>query len=412
MTIEVMRGMTSTLTVGERIAWYRRRRGISQEVLAGQVGRTADWLSKIENGRIELDRLSVLRMIAGVLDVSLADLIAEPSLMEWTEDSGQQTVPALRAVLMDYRQVTGLTEAPRPGVPMDLSEMRSSLDAAWSAYQQSRFGFVTQRLVDLIPQYSHAQQAYSDDSHRIAAGRLALAYQLAASTLTKLGEADLAWSASNRGIEAARTSENPLILGSLLRSVAHSLLSTGAYGEAVELTNEVARFFAPHLPEASRMMLSVYGTALLAGSMAAARNDDRDSTQQFLDEAERAARRVGTDQNLMWTAFGPTNVTIHRVSTAMELGDVQIALDLGPRLDTSTMPTERRVRHELEVSRALSSANRRDDALSRVLDAEQGAPEQVRYHFLSRHLVQTWIRTQRTRPSIELSGLAKRLHVA
>ncbi|MEU0058870.1 hypothetical protein [Streptomyces sp. NPDC006334] len=44
----------------------------------------------------------------------------------------------------------------------------------------------------------------------------------------------------------------------------------------------------------------------------------------------------------MWTAFGPTNVAIHRVATATELGDMQIAVDLGPQIDTSFLPTERR----------------------------------------------------------------------
>src|SRR5690606_20939401 len=30
-----MRGIGQSLTIGERVAWYRRRRGMSQEVLAG-----------------------------------------------------------------------------------------------------------------------------------------------------------------------------------------------------------------------------------------------------------------------------------------------------------------------------------------------------------------------------------------
>ena len=86
----------------------------------------------------------------------------------------------------------------------------------------------------------------------------------------------------------------------------------------------------------------------------------------------------------MWTAFGPTNVAIHRVATAMELGDVQLALDQGPQLDTSQMPTERRVRHALEVARAYSARNQVDEALSLTLDAERLAPEQVRYHYIPR----------------------------
>jgi hypothetical protein len=95
----------------------------------------------------------------------------------------------------------------------------------------------------------------------------------------------------------------------------------------------------------------------------------------------------------------------------MELGDLQLALEMGPRIDTAALPVERRVRHALEVARALSMANRRDEALAAVLDAEQAAPEQVRYHFISRHLVQTWIRQQRGKPSFQLTGLAERLKV-
>ncbi|MGJ6968382.1 helix-turn-helix domain-containing protein [Streptosporangium sp. G11] len=103
-----MRGMTDHLTIGERVAWYRRRRGMSQEVLAGLVGRTVDWLSKIENDRIELDRLSVIKSLAVALDVALGDLLAEPSLLDWSPDSGDRTVPALRAAITDYRQLTPL----------------------------------------------------------------------------------------------------------------------------------------------------------------------------------------------------------------------------------------------------------------------------------------------------------------
>src|SRR5438270_1798725 len=83
---KVMRGMTETLTIGERVAWYRRRRGMSQEALAGLVGRTGDWLGKAENNRIELDRLSVLRRLADALDIGLGDLIGEPTLLDWTAD--------------------------------------------------------------------------------------------------------------------------------------------------------------------------------------------------------------------------------------------------------------------------------------------------------------------------------------
>ena len=94
--------------IGERVKWYRLRRGLSQEVLADRVGRTADWLSKVERGLIPVDGLPVIKSVADALDVSLGDLPAEPSLMEWTPDTGPRTVPALRDALMDYRQITRL----------------------------------------------------------------------------------------------------------------------------------------------------------------------------------------------------------------------------------------------------------------------------------------------------------------
>ncbi|MFF7356732.1 helix-turn-helix domain-containing protein [Streptomyces filipinensis] len=45
-----MRGLGDHLSIGERIAFYRERRGYTQPVLAGLVGHRTDWLSKIERG--------------------------------------------------------------------------------------------------------------------------------------------------------------------------------------------------------------------------------------------------------------------------------------------------------------------------------------------------------------------------
>lgn len=84
------------MTIGERVAWYRRRRGMPQEVLAGLVNRTIDWLSKAENNRIDLDRLSVVRALAEALDITMADLLGEPTILAWSAESGLKTVPTLR----------------------------------------------------------------------------------------------------------------------------------------------------------------------------------------------------------------------------------------------------------------------------------------------------------------------------
>jgi transcriptional regulator with XRE-family HTH domain len=404
--------MTENLTVGERVAWYRRRRGMSQEVLAGLVGRSADWLQRAENNRIQLDRLSVIRTLAQVLDVSIGDLIGEPVLLDWTADSRTQTVPALRAVLMDYSQLAPLLASDDDQrEPPPLDQLARQVADIFDAYQHSRFGYVTAHAPGLLQSTVVAARTAEGDATIRAYELLALSYQAAASVLTKLGEADLAWIAAERGLAAAQRTDSRVVLGSLFRSVAHTLLSTGRFQPAVLLVDRAAGVLGAELGSANGATLSVYGSLFLTGAMAASRSEDRPTTRAFLHEAQEAASRLGADANYMWTAFGPTNVAIHQVNTAMELGDAQIALDIGPTLDTSGLPTERRVRHALEVARAYSARNRRDEGLALVLDAERMAPEQVRHHYISRQLVLTWMRQQRSKPSLELAGLASRLRL-
>jgi transcriptional regulator with XRE-family HTH domain len=409
-----MRGMTEQMTIGERIAFYRRRRGQSQLVLAGLVGRTEDWLSKVENNRIELDRLSVIRRVAEAMDVTIGDLVGEPTLLDWTADSGVQTVPALRTVLMDYSQLTPLLAVAGPDTePPSLDDVERDVSEVFDAYQASRYGYVTGRAPLVLSDALHAaRNADTSESNR-ANALLALAYQSAVSVLTKLGETDLAWIASERGLAAAQLSDNPVVLGSLFRSVAHALHSTGRFAASVQLTGAAAGVLQPHLSSrADDALLSVYGTLFLNGAVAAARADDRGSVTTFLREAHESASRLGRDANAMWTAFGPTNVAIHRMTTAMELGDVQVAVDLAPRIDAAGLPTERRVRHAIETARAYTARNRREDAITVLLDAEQLAPEQIRHHAISRQLVLSWLRTARGPRSIALEQLAQRLHLA
>ena len=53
--------------VGQRITRARRRRGLSQAVLAGLVGRSESWLSQVERGKRGVDSHSVLVRLAEVL---------------------------------------------------------------------------------------------------------------------------------------------------------------------------------------------------------------------------------------------------------------------------------------------------------------------------------------------------------
>ncbi|MFI5834870.1 helix-turn-helix domain-containing protein [Micromonospora sp. NPDC051300] len=396
--------MTDDMTIGQRVAFYRRRRGLSQEVLAGLVGKTQEWLRKVETNRADLDRLSVIRAIAKALDVSLGDLIGAPSLFEWSDDSGRETIPALRAALHDYRHLapalasSGDVEAPA------LREIENDVAAIWTAYQHSRYGTLARRLPYLIHDCLTATEAYDAHDGQRAHAMTAYAHQLAALFLTKLGEGDLAWTAASRGLAAANASHDDVVIGSLSRSAAHSLASIGEYAQARGLAATAAQFLEPRLVKPTPQLLSVYGSLHLVCALAAARDDDRASADTHIAEADAAAQRLGADGNHVWTAFGPTNVSIHKTTVAMELGDVQRAIAIGAPLDTSTVPVERQVRHAIETARALARWNRIDDALAALLDAEVIGPDQVRYHRLSRDLVRDILtRPRPPRLAVELS---------
>ena len=240
---------------------------------------------------------------------------------------------------------------------------------------------------------------------------LALAYHAAAATLGKVGEPDLAWIASDRGLVASEDSGDIAVQVSLLRSVAHCMLTNGQHTPAADLVSRAADRFADEPFGDEPVRWSLLGSLYLVGAVASARAEAPAEARTFLARARQAGQQLGRDGNHAWTAFGPTNVAVHDLTVAVELGDIQTALAVADRVDVRSLPVERRVRHALEVARVYSHANRDADALDTVLRAEREAPEQVRYHYISRELVLRWMRrSQRPRP--ELDQLAQRLHLA
>lgn len=400
--------MTNHLSLGERVAWYRRRRGMSQEALAGLVGRTADWLQKVERNRLELDRLSVIKALAVALGLSLGDLLADPTVPALKEQGGHFHLRRLCTTLTTYQNFA--TFSPAIAEVPSIENLRAQVGAIWNSYQSSRYSFATEWLPNLLEGTRIAVDQYSGPAQRTARTLHALAYHAAAAVLTKLGESNLGWIAAERGLAAAREADNPVVILGLIRSVAHTLLANGHLDAATQLVDESAssfRLIKQETPE----LLSVFGTLLLTGAVSASNQGERTTVRVFLEEAEEVAVLLGCDGNYMWTAFGPTNTAIHRVSTSIGLNDIQVAVELGPRIDVGNLPLERRVRHALDLAHAWSLHGRREQAISTLREAERTAPEQVRAHYLSRRLVLHWMQTQRGRSNPDLVGLVNRMEL-
>jgi hypothetical protein len=98
----------------------------------------------------------------------------------------------------------------------------------------------------------------------------------------------------------------------------------------------------------------------------------------MLDEAEDAGRRLGGDYNHRWTAFGPTNVQLHRINISTFLGDAGQAIAEARRVDLERIPiTERKAALLIDTSRALTQWGKHEKAYEILRAAEQLAPEEV-----------------------------------
>ncbi|GHD17072.1 transcriptional regulator [Nocardiopsis kunsanensis] len=375
------------------------------------VGRTADWLGKVENDRAPLDRLSVIRSLAEALGVPVSALVGDHPNQGRGENQ-QAHVAELRSTLMDYRQIMpGFPFAANKEVRPDLRFLREEAETVMNSYQASDYNRVLRRLPDLLFRAQTAVRVNEGEPRRQAESLLALACQACAMILTKVGEPDLAWIATERGMKAAFDCGDLALQGSLMRSGVHSLHSRGQYETAVALTEESAEYLRREQRGHARTacLLSVYGTLLLPGAVAAARNEDRASAIEYLNEAERIASQLGHDANHLWTAFGPTNVTLHRVTVAASLGDPRAVLELGVGVDTAALPRERRVRHLFDVAGAFTNVNEIPSAIDHMLEAERLAASQVHQHMMSHQIVERMMRTKVGRRDRKLAGLAHRM---
>lgn len=118
------------VSVGERIAIYRRRRGLSQVALANLIGRSEAWVSQVERGIRHVDRLSIIIRLAQVLRVTVEDLTGQPFLLAPNGGAEYRAIPALRAALTDYEVIPATlgTLTHDDGPVRDLTHLQRNVD--------------------------------------------------------------------------------------------------------------------------------------------------------------------------------------------------------------------------------------------------------------------------------------------
>jgi hypothetical protein len=275
------------------------------------------------------------------------------------------------------RYLCSATLSPLDTLP-GITQREAAVSNARRQYQACRYSELIKHLPNLLDQLHAACLALDGEPRLHACALSADARHVAAGLLLKLDDRGLAYLAADRSMRAAQASEDPLTVGVSARIITHTLMSGGHLSAAIDTASSQARQLDREVSSPTPESLSVYGSLLLRGAIAAAQQDSRATAHELLTEADKAGRQLGIDGNLRGTAFGPTNAKLHRINIAVTLGDAGTAVDVARGIDLNTITvTERKATLLIDTARAFLQWGKRDKAYLALRAAEQTAPEEV-----------------------------------
>ncbi|MET8086156.1 helix-turn-helix domain-containing protein [Micromonospora sp. NPDC005237] len=390
------------LPIGRRVARWRVRRSMTQQMLADRLRRSKSWVDKVERGVRTLDRYSVIQELAHVLRVDPEVLLGQPRTTPAGTPDG---VDEIRAALARYAT---------PKAPPQTDELRRQVGHAWLTYQHAHYG----QLVRLLPGLLDAAQGAR------SAELLVQAYRITSSLLVKLGEAGLAWLAADRAMSAAI--DDPILAATAAISVAQALRSSNRDHLALTATLAAANRIVPS-PSPSRPgdhgvgglhgdrtarqphdqrggsgvapgEWAVGGTLLVQAALAAAGCGEHRRADELIDRAAGIAASLRGYDDTHRTSFGPVAVEVARVLVVAQRGDLDEALQrhstIVRREAWRRLPAEYRGAYLVDVARAYLQVGDVRGAARALVDADSVAPAEVRCRPLARTLIADVARAQ------------------
>ncbi|MFG3557259.1 helix-turn-helix domain-containing protein [Micromonospora sp. NPDC047557] len=383
------------LPIGRRVAGWRVRRSMTQQMLADRLRRSKSWVDKIERGVRPLDRYSVIQELSRVLRVDPEVLLGQPPSTPASTPTG---VDDIRAALARYDT---------PPTPPHMHELRRQVGHAWLTYQHAHYP----QLVRSVPGLLDAAQGARSTRE------LVQAYGITSLLLVKLGEADLAWLAADRAMGAA--GDDPLLATTAAVAVAQALRASGRNRLALSVTlaaatrvlpapthlyeHEVGEAFGdqtahephdhrgPGVGGGDRRGSALGGTLLMQAALAVAGCGEHRRADELTDRAAGIAASLRGYDDQHRTSFGPVAVEMARVLLATQRGDTDGALkrhvSIVRREAWRRLPAEYRGAYLLDVARAYLHTGDLRGAARALVDADSVAPAEVRWRPLARTLI-------------------------
>lgn len=400
---------------GKLVQSLRKERHLTQEDLAARMSRTASWMSQVERGVQPVERIDILQQIADALGVSVQRLRPDAPPMP----AAASSVPDLTRsndldearLLISGHPALGTLLGGAGGPPQrSLDDLRAAVDEVWELTHTAQFAAVSAQVTELLPVLEQTVRTADQEQRPAAYLLLSRTYQALAAAFVRQDEADAAWVAADRAIGAAELSGNALHVCAGVYRMVQAFVRLRRLEQAEYAAQAAVTALQTHRTQqdAEPEALSVLGSLHLALALVYARSGQRAEARAQIDSARSIAERLGEDRNDFNLEFGPTNVQIQAVSTAVDLGDAGEALDIGLAIDAEALSPERRGRLLMDLGRAHAQRRHPGEALDCLLRAESLTPETVRTHMASREAIRELVLVAGRNASPELTALAER----
>jgi transcriptional regulator with XRE-family HTH domain len=395
--------MVEGTTIGQRVARQRKLRGLTQTQLAVAMPCSKSLVAQVERGHKPATQ-SFITAAANALNVDITDLTGQPYRGRTARsDRIHAAIPEIRHALA-YWDVTPEVDV----TPRLLDVLADDVAQAGVLRMEASYVQLGAMLPALIKELTfHVHNLDGPDRER-AFRLLAEVYTAVDSMAYKLGYMDLFTLAVERMAWAAARADDRLLRPVAAMRRSSVFLATGGWDGGMAL---LARAGSELNDDRDDATLSVRGTMHLRSAILAARANRAGSAWDSIGAAADVSGQLGHDTKDYGLLFGPTNVAIHGVAVAIELGDADEAIRRGADLELpADLPRERSSHHFIDMSRAWLWQGHPVKALAAVATAERLAPQRTRYHPMARQTV-TQLMDQRRRLPEPLHALATRMGI-
>lgn len=380
---------------GTRIKEQRRLARLTQRQLAALIPFSYSLLNQVECGARPAT-IDFIAAVARALRIDVTTLTGQPYVTELQQDRLAALVRPIREALDLYDLGPDPVLEVRPA-----GQLVAAADGLCRTVRATHLRNAALELPGLIAELTTA--AWSSSSSELWQA-LGSSYRTAHDVSVKLGYYDLSSVALDRMEWAAARASDPVLAAVRQYMRALVYFREGDNGIGLRLVGSGHGILEQ--ADTGRETTAVVGQLHLGASVIAARARDRDLADVHLAEASACATQVGDASDVHWLSFGPANVSLHRMSAAVEMRQYGAALEQAHTMHLpSSLATSRRSHFLIDRARSEMETGRNEAALTSLIEARRAAPEQTRYHPGARETISGLVHAARRTPET-LSGMA------